>query len=199
MSSEHFGPWSGKLANNGNASSLKFDGTKQGGPDSKPISQGVNRRQPLIGSSPALGRLFIGLAEGHRSRTQIGRFQRGPVCSRHYNRGSAYEKKGECPLGSLRFCLAKQMLRLSRECLDRHGQIFSSYAMDRKMLKRHLAQAKTHVETGRKNIARQRKVIAKLENGGRDTKEARTILAQFDELQAMHIADLERILRELAQ
>jgi hypothetical protein len=70
--------------------------------------------------------------------------------------------------------------------------------MDRKMLKRHLAQANVHVETGRKHIVRQRKVIAKLERGGHDTKQARALLDQ-EELQAMHIADRERILRELAE
>jgi len=69
--------------------------------------------------------------------------------------------------------------------------------MDRKMLKRHLAQAKGHVETGRENIVRQRRVIAKLEQGGYGTKEARAALSLFEELQAMHTADLERILREL--
>jgi hypothetical protein len=42
--------------------------------------------------------------------------------------------------------------------------------MDRAMLKRHLAQAKVHVEVGRKHIVRQRKVIAKLERHGHDTK-----------------------------
>jgi hypothetical protein len=71
--------------------------------------------------------------------------------------------------------------------------------MDRKMLKRHLAQAKAHIETGRKNIARQRKAIAKLERGGQDTNKARAALTQFEELQAMHLADRDRILRELAQ
>jgi hypothetical protein len=60
------------------------------------------------------------------------------------------------------------------------------------MLKRHLAQAKVHIETGRKNIARQRRAIAKLERGGQDAKEARAALAQFEELQAMHLADRDR-------
>jgi hypothetical protein len=41
-------------------------------------------------------------------------------------------------------------------------------AMDREMLKRHLAEAEEHIATGDKNIARQRDVIA------RDTASART-------------------------
>jgi len=60
--------------------------------------------------------------------------------------------------------------------------------MDRKMLKLHLAQAKVHIETGRKNIARQRKAIAKLECEGQDAKEARAALAQFEELQRQNTA-----------
>jgi hypothetical protein len=64
--------------------------------------------------------------------------------------------------------------------------------MDREMLQQHLAQAEAHVETGYKNIARQRDVIAQLEREGQDTALARDTL-----MQALHIADRERILREL--
>lgn len=71
--------------------------------------------------------------------------------------------------------------------------------MDREMLERHLAQAEKHIATGRKNLARQREVIAEIEREGRDTTEARVALNQFEELQAMHIADRDRIQRELAQ
>jgi hypothetical protein len=69
--------------------------------------------------------------------------------------------------------------------------------MDREMVERHLAQAEAHMETGYKNIARQREVIAHLEREGQDTASARDTLTQFEELQALHIADRERILREL--
>ena len=65
------------------------------------------------------------------------------------------------------------------------------------MLQRHLALAQAHIETGYKNIARQREVIAQLERDGHDTASARDTLTQFEELQARHIADRERILREL--
>jgi hypothetical protein len=69
--------------------------------------------------------------------------------------------------------------------------------MDRDMLERHLAQAQAHIETGYKNIARQRQVIAHMEREGQDTASARDTLTQFEESQALHIADRERILREL--
>jgi len=65
------------------------------------------------------------------------------------------------------------------------------------MLQRHLAQADAHIDTGYRNIARQRDVIAQLERDGHDTALARDTLMQFEQSQALHIADRERILREL--
>jgi hypothetical protein len=70
--------------------------------------------------------------------------------------------------------------------------------MDQEMLKRHLAEAEEHA-TGDKNIARQRDVIAQLERDGRDTASARTFLHEFEQLQARHIAERERLLRELSE
>ena len=67
------------------------------------------------------------------------------------------------------------------------------------MLRRHLAEAKAHVEMGSKTLARQRELIAELERDGHDSTQARAMLKQFEEVQAMHITDRERILRELAQ
>jgi hypothetical protein len=55
------------------------------------------------------------------------------------------------------------------------------------MLRPHLAQAEKHVVTGYKNIARQWKLIAKLQREKHDTAKARAILDSFEELQAMHI------------
>jgi hypothetical protein len=72
-------------------------------------------------------------------------------------------------------------------------------SMDREMLKRHLAEAEEHIATGDKNIARQREVIAQLERDGRDTASARTFLHEFEQLQARHIAERERLLRELSE
>jgi hypothetical protein len=72
-------------------------------------------------------------------------------------------------------------------------------AMDREMLKRHLAEAEEHIATDDKNIARQREVIAQLERDGRDTVSARSFLQEFEQLQARHIAERERLLRELSE
>jgi hypothetical protein len=71
--------------------------------------------------------------------------------------------------------------------------------MDREMLKRHLAQAEEHIAMGDKNIARQREVIVQLERDGHDTASARNFLREFEQLQPMHIAERERLLRELGE
>jgi hypothetical protein len=71
--------------------------------------------------------------------------------------------------------------------------------MDREMLKRHLALAEEHIATGEKNIARQRDLIAQLEREGRDTASARIFLREFEQLQALHIAERERLLSELSE
>jgi hypothetical protein len=71
--------------------------------------------------------------------------------------------------------------------------------MDQEMLKRHLAEAEEHIATGDKNIARQRDLIAQLERDGHDTTSATTFLHEFEQLQAQHIAERERLLRELGE
>ena len=71
--------------------------------------------------------------------------------------------------------------------------------MDQEMLKRHLAEAEEHIATGDKNIARQRDLIAHLERDGHDTASAKTFLREFEQLQARHIAERERLLRELSE
>jgi hypothetical protein len=70
--------------------------------------------------------------------------------------------------------------------------------MDRQMLLEHLAMANKHVETGERHVRRQRELIAELERDGHDTASARQLLEQFEKLQEMHIADRDRIQRELA-
>jgi hypothetical protein len=69
--------------------------------------------------------------------------------------------------------------------------------MDRQQTMEHLALAEEHVRVGAKNVARQREMIAELERDGHDTTQARSLLAHFEQVQAMHVADRERLLREL--
>ena len=69
--------------------------------------------------------------------------------------------------------------------------------MDRSMIREHLAQAERHVSEGERHVARQREIVATLERDGHDTVAARATLTQFEELQAMHVADRDRLLGEL--
>ena len=50
---------------------------------------------------------------------------------------------------------------------------------------------------GEKNIERQKALIAELELDRHDTARARNTLWQFEELQALHVAERERLAQEL--
>jgi ATP-dependent protease HslVU (ClpYQ) peptidase subunit len=68
--------------------------------------------------------------------------------------------------------------------------------MDQFLLKKHLAQAESHVAQGERQIARQKQIIATLEG---DVAHARELLAKFEEVQALHVADRDRLEKELAE
>ena len=67
------------------------------------------------------------------------------------------------------------------------------------MLEAHLAQAKRHVEQGKRFIARQQAIVAAFQTSGRDTSEAIQLLHSFTEAQAIHLAHCERLTRLLAE
>lgn len=67
------------------------------------------------------------------------------------------------------------------------------------MLKNHLAQAENHVSMGDEIIARQRRLIFRLERDGHDSTEARGLLALFEDVQKMHEADRDRLLKEFQE
>ena len=71
--------------------------------------------------------------------------------------------------------------------------------MERTMLETHLAQAEGHVAQGERHVARQRKLVAKLERDGHDTSEPKRLLSQFEEMLVIHIADRDRLLKELRE
>ncbi|MBY3591315.1 hypothetical protein HJA87_15755 [Rhizobium bangladeshense] len=70
--------------------------------------------------------------------------------------------------------------------------------MDRAMVERHLEQARRHVSEGERHILGQQNLIAFLQRNGWDTLEATTLLANFKDLQRLHIAYRDRQERELA-
>jgi hypothetical protein len=65
------------------------------------------------------------------------------------------------------------------------------------MLCEHLARAAEHVAAGENTLHRQRRVLRSLERDGHDTRAAKELLDRFEKLQALHIADRDRLRREL--
>jgi hypothetical protein len=70
--------------------------------------------------------------------------------------------------------------------------------MDRAMIEEHLAQAERHVAVGEHHIALQRERVARLERDGHDFTQASALLTNFEELQAIYIADRDRLEGKLA-
>jgi len=62
----------------------------------------------------------------------------------------------------------------------------------------HLAQAEKHIAEGEQHLARQRELIAELERDGHDTTTAIELLHTFEQSQAGHVADRDRIRAELS-
>jgi len=71
--------------------------------------------------------------------------------------------------------------------------------MDPATITEHVAQAERHVALGEHHVARQREMVTELEDGGNDAALARRLPMKFKELQAIHIADRDRLRRELAK
>jgi hypothetical protein len=61
----------------------------------------------------------------------------------------------------------------------------------------YLAQAERHVKEGQDVLSRQHKTIAELKRGGHDAADALQLLADFEEIQALHVADRDRLRKEL--
>lgn len=69
--------------------------------------------------------------------------------------------------------------------------------MDKAMIRDHLAQAEEHVALGLTHIAKQHAIIAHLERDGIDATLARDLLATFEDMQKSHVADRDRLAKEL--
>ncbi len=70
--------------------------------------------------------------------------------------------------------------------------------MDRATLEKDLAQADAHIAKGHERIALQHEIIAELDREGHDTVPARELLAAFENTEAMHVANRDRIAGKLA-
>ena len=68
----------------------------------------------------------------------------------------------------------------------------------RAKLEHRLALAERHVQVGESQLAKQRELVAQLERSGYETRSPCATLKQFEELQKLHLADLEKLRNELA-
>jgi hypothetical protein len=71
--------------------------------------------------------------------------------------------------------------------------------MNRNILLRHLEQAEAHVAQGVRHIERQRQIVADLERGGHDAERAREALKLFEDMQALHVANRDRLVGALRE
>ena len=69
--------------------------------------------------------------------------------------------------------------------------------MDRAALEQLLRETEGLLQRGERNIAHQREVIGTLEGGGHDATAAKMFLRRLESVQARHIADRNRLFKEL--
>jgi hypothetical protein len=65
-------------------------------------------------------------------------------------------------------------------------------------LKQHLEDAELRVERGQNRLDRQRQAVAALEQADRDAAKAKRYLRIFEKVLASHVADRDRLIKELA-
>lgn len=70
---------------------------------------------------------------------------------------------------------------------------------DRPFLQEHLARLEQRIAQSEKIISREKGAIADLETAGIETKSARELLAQFEQLLALQIADRDQLRKKLGQ
>jgi hypothetical protein len=61
----------------------------------------------------------------------------------------------------------------------------------------HLAQAERHVVLGEGHIAKQQAIVADLERDGHDVRAARDLLNQLEQMLELHLANRDRLRKEL--
>jgi hypothetical protein len=73
------------------------------------------------------------------------------------------------------------------------------WAMDRATIELHLAFAEEHVALAADSVKRQREIIVKLEVDGHNNIEAKRLLVHFEEQLDMHVAERNRLKKELGE
>lgn len=72
------------------------------------------------------------------------------------------------------------------------------FGLHRAWLLERLRQAEARINEGQRRIARQREVIGQIESLHEDATVARKLLASYEELHAIHLADRDRLFKSLA-
>jgi len=62
-----------------------------------------------------------------------------------------------------------------------------------------LQRARNHVTRSEQHVRRQREIIADMERDGDDTELARELLAKFERMLMLHLADRDRLIEELSE
>ena len=70
--------------------------------------------------------------------------------------------------------------------------------MKRALLQRHLEEAESRIQRGQRNVDIQREAVSELERDNQDATIAKALLRMFEKALAVHVADRERLLKELA-
>jgi hypothetical protein len=70
---------------------------------------------------------------------------------------------------------------------------------DRTLILDHLTLARRHVAEAERHLAHQREIVAQKERDGHDATMSKELLFQFEQLYAMHVADRDRLEKELDQ
>ena len=70
--------------------------------------------------------------------------------------------------------------------------------MARANLKHLLEDAELRAQRGQRNIDRQREVVSALERGDQDATIAKALLKIFEKANEIHVADRDRLIKELA-
>lgn len=94
----------------------------------------------------------------------------------------------------------QRLLELQRRIRQpSHPKRIDLKVADRAPYEKHLAMAQEHIAMHERDIARQRELVKKLEPYGPVSEQAKALLAQFEALHAMHIADRDRLKQELSE
>jgi hypothetical protein len=70
--------------------------------------------------------------------------------------------------------------------------------MKQALLQRHIEEAESRIQRGQRNIDLQREAISELERENQDATIAKALLTLFEKALAVHVADRDHLLKELA-